>query len=303
MNDYDDASVPAPYIGIHFTNGTGGDFLQIELPYKIYLKSINITARTSASLIDRAPHTGFIFGSNDSGTTWSQVTSWSGLNWTVGESKPIQINSNTLYSTYRLVANKLSNSTGTANRFNIDRWQLFGTPGPTTLDKGSLSLTHSLDVPRVSRYDVDTETPRPEKLVVDFDTTNDNNTADISGKGRHGEVNGAYYSAADRAFIFDGSNDYIYLEQTDISGTSATQSWSLWFKSDDGMTNNEYHAIFEGGVRSTNQAFGAYLRQVGSNLRVFYHRKGNNLPDANDGHIVTPNRWYHIAGTTDMSGV
>jgi hypothetical protein len=61
-----------------------------------------------------------------------------------------------------------------------------GTPGPTTLDKGSLTLGRSLDVPRVSRYDVDTETPRPEKLVVDFDTTVNSSPTDISGKGNHG---------------------------------------------------------------------------------------------------------------------
>jgi hypothetical protein len=69
--------------------------------------------------------------------------------------------------------------------------QFFGTPGPTTLDKGSLSLTRSLDVPRVSRYDVDTETPRPEKLVVDFDTTvNESSPTDISGQGNHGTFYG-----------------------------------------------------------------------------------------------------------------
>ena len=155
-------AVPATYTGTHFTNGVGGDFIQIELPHKIYLKSINITSRTNGSNhFDRAPHTGFIFGSNNGGTTWSQVAAWTGLNWTLGESKPIQINSSVLYSTYRLVANELANTSGGSSRFNIDRWQLFGTPGPTTLDKGSLTLGRSLDVPRVSRYDVDTATPRP----------------------------------------------------------------------------------------------------------------------------------------------
>ena len=83
---------------------------------------------------------------------------------------------------------------------------LFGTPGPTTLDKGSLTLGRSLDVPRVSRYDVDTETPRPEKLVVDFDTTVNSSPTDISGKGNHGTFHGtASYSPADKAFKFDGA--------------------------------------------------------------------------------------------------
>ena len=71
---------------------------------------------------------------------------------------------------------------------SMNEWLLFGTPGPTTLDKGSLTLGRSLDVPRVSRYDVDTETPRPEKLVVDFDTTVNSSPTDISGKGNHGSL-------------------------------------------------------------------------------------------------------------------
>ena len=83
----------------------------------------------------------------------------------------------------------------------------FGTPGPTTLDKGSLTLGRSLDVPRVSRYDVDTETPRPEKLVVDFDTTVNSSPTDISGKGNHGTLVGATYSPADKAFNFDGTDN------------------------------------------------------------------------------------------------
>ncbi len=243
VNDaYNTSSVPALYTGTHFTNGIGGDFIQIELPHKIYLKSINITSRTSlSSYYDRGPHTGFIFGSNNGGTTWSQVASWVGLNWTLGESKPIQINSNALYSTYRLVANKLPNNTSAgASRFNIDRWRLFGTPGPTTLDKGSLTLGRSLDVPRISRYDVDTETPRPEKLVVDFDTTVNSSPTDISGKGNHGVFYGsASYSAADKAFDIAGTpagsaapSTSAYVQMGPISSFSGNQAHtiSLWFK-------------------------------------------------------------------------
>ena len=98
------------------------------------------------------------------------------------------------------------------DRLAIREMKYFGTPGPTTLDKGSLSLTRSLDVPRISRYDVDTETPRPEKLVVDFDTTVNSSPTDISGQGNHGTLVGATYSPADKAFSFDGSNDYIKVD-------------------------------------------------------------------------------------------
>ena len=107
---------------------------------------------------------------------------------------------------------------------------LFGTPGPTTLDKGSLTLGRSLDVPRVSRYDVDTETPRPEKLVVDFDTTVNSSPTDISGKGNHGTFStDATYSPADKAFMFNGTDDYIKLT---LGFLGSGASVSLWFWSD-----------------------------------------------------------------------
>ena len=291
-------SVPALYTGTHFTNGVGGDFVQIELPHKIYLKSINITSR--ASLPDRAPHTGFIFGSNNGGTTWSQVASWSGLTWTAGESKPIQINSSVLYSTYRLVANKLANTSGGASRFNIDRWQLFGTPGPTTLDKGSLSLTRSLDVPRVSRYDVDTETPRPEKLLVDFDTTVNTSPTDISGKGNHGTFyNGASYSAADKAFNLDGTNDYIRGSCPASLSGNVSYTIALWVKFDT-ITTNNYDGIVEIGDRATNATSGTFpsiFVYHGANLG-FYFSNGGAI--VNSGVLPVAGRWYHLVGVYDQ---
>ena len=290
---YGVGNAPALYTGTHFTNGVGGDFLQIELPHEIYLKSINIAARTSSSLIDRAPHTGSIFGSNDGGTTWSQVASWSGLIWTVGESKPIQINSSVLYSTYRLVANKLANTSGNASRFNIDRWQLFGTPGPTTLDKGSLTLGRSLDVPRISRYDVDTETPRPEKLVVDFDTTVNSSPTDISGQGNHGTLVGATYSPADKAFSFDGTDDYIKGNLNNTGDTDFTVS--LWLKKNTSGTVGMLWNI--GGSGGSGNPEDSVALEVGSNnnLNFFIFSGAEGL--ISNFAITYLNRWVHIVAT------
>mgnify|MGYP000070734861 CR=1 FL=1 len=294
VNKYDVTSVPAPYIGTHFTNGIGGDFIQIELPHKIYLKSINITTRTNLSIYyDRGPHTGSIFGSNDGGTTWSQVASWTGLNWTLGEHKPIQINSNTLYSTYRLVASELQNTVAAgASRLNIDRWRLFGTPGPTTLDKGSLTLGRSLDVPRISRYDVDTETPRPEKLVVDFDTTVNSSPTDISGRGNHGVFKGnAVYSAADKAFKFDGGGStYIYK-----SGASGFPSGNAIY-SIVGWVNIEPSISVTSSLLTFGSQWG--VSTIGTlSINTSYGFQGSIGGDAvksPDG-VLTPNTWHHLA--------
>jgi hypothetical protein len=119
---------------------------------------------------------------------------------------------------------------GAGESVNQSYLRFFGTPGPTTLDKGSLTLGRSLDVPRISRYDVDTETPRPEKLLVDFDTTVNDSPTDISGKGNHGVFyNGASYSAVDKAFTFDGTNDAILGIISNPAG-DWVHSISFWFK-------------------------------------------------------------------------
>ena len=169
------------------TNGIAGHWIQLKLPYEIKLKSYALTARTTG-LGYRMPQNGIIFGSND-GHIWTQIHDHVDTGDAyVSSIGPRYFNvDNTSKSTYRyfrMATTKLFSSSGVGDTPNIGELQFFGTPGPTTLDKGSLSLTlgRSLDVPRVSRYDVDTETPRPEKLVLDFDTTVNRWPVDISGK-------------------------------------------------------------------------------------------------------------------------
>jgi hypothetical protein len=191
------------------TNGVVGLWIELKMPYAINLKRYALTARADSALIGRRmPEEGVLFGSNDDGTTWTAIHNHkdTGGNYE-GDIGPRHFNvddtSKSTYSYFRFVTTKLfdrSGANGTSGETpNIGELQFFGTPGPTTLDKGSLTLGRSLDVPRVSRYDVDTETPRPEKLVVDFDTTVNSSVLQISrGRGNHGTFNGAMPSTPQR---------------------------------------------------------------------------------------------------------
>ena len=187
-------------------NGVAGEWLGIQFPYPIKVKQIAIQNR-SGGYNDRSPDSGILWGSND-GTEYEQVVSWSGLSFVANGSTPsyVTINATNTYRFFRLQGTKVVN-TNTSDFLAIGELKFFGTPGPTTLDKGSLSLTRSLDVPRVSRYDVDTETPRYEKLLIDLDTTVNSSPTDISGQGNHGTFYGeARYSPADKAFsLSDGT--------------------------------------------------------------------------------------------------
>jgi len=244
-------------------NTPGGAWLKIEMPYKIKLNSFSFVTGTRNYSIDTFPENFQIWASND-GTEWNHIYSVSGFgnppNETGGTAwGHTNVNSQTHYSMYAMVITKVYMVGGNARPFvSIPRWRLFGTPGPTTLDKGSLSLTRSLDVPRVSRYDVDTETPRPEKLVVDFDTTVNSSPTDISGQGNHGTFyNGAFYSPADKAFNFDGTNDYIRTSGLGFSGDQV-HSVSLWFWSDktqSSMGTNE-HGLYSTGSGTGTSVIG-----------------------------------------------
>jgi hypothetical protein len=155
---------------------------------------------------------------------------------------------------------------------------------------GPLTLGQSLDVPRISRYDVDTETPRPEKLVVDFDTTVNSSPTDISGKGNHGTLVGATYSPADKAFTFDGTDQYIKFD-TGLTG-NAIFSVSMWFIS----TGAGVDTLFQinGDYTGTSGEI-AWLYKSGNEL--FFDFINNNLKV--DYSVFNNNDWNHVVVTFD----
>jgi hypothetical protein len=251
------------------SNGSNysGEFLEIELPYPIKLKTNYFYPQQNTAYgTPRFFREALVLGSNN-GHTWDILQSISETSYSYTyvseEYLTVNTNSETYYKYFRVAVNKVIGGTN-GNRVNINEWRLFGTPGPTTLDKGSLSLTRSLDVPRVSRYDVDTETPRPEKLVLDFDTTVNSSPTDISGKGNHGKfVNGASYSPADKAFTFDGTTDTIEGEISGISG-DYVHSISFW-----GNFNATNQTVFEMGSRSDNDLIG--INYTTGSLKYYFY--------------------------------
>ena len=196
----------------------------------------------------------------------------------------------------------------------MGEWRLFGTPGPTTLDKGSLSLTRSLDVPRVSRYDVDTETPRPERLVVDLDTTTGalkqlyssesvRGARDISGKGNHGTFNGTNmnYSSTDKAFVFNGTDDYIDIVQltprdaiSTATGTGVgTGAWvhskSFWFKL---RSSTDAGILFLLGTNGSTRQIAVQVNGAGQ-FQYFIYGCNSRVQVNGADWYPDVDRWYH----------
>lgn len=266
-------------------NGVAGEWLGIQFPYPIKLKQIAIQNRAGGNN-NRSPDSGILWGSND-GTEYEQVVSWSGLSFVTNGSTPsyVTINATNTYRFFRLQGTKVVDA-NSSDFLAIGELKFFGTPGPTTLDKGSLTLGRSLDVPRISRYDVDTETPRPEKLVVDFDTTVNSSPTDISGQGNHGTFyNGAFYSPADKAFSFDGTDDYVSGTLNNPSG-NWTHSVSLWMYPTNFDATNEW--LYWIGTENT--ATGTGLQFTSTQIKSTVRNGSSHAVD----HGLSGPAWVHV---------
>jgi hypothetical protein len=265
-----------------------GEYLVLKLPYKIKLDSFSIARQNGGWWV---PQEIIYYAKCEEEDLWEQIHSHgsimgsyaNGAASSDGTNNPIhrEVKSTKFYRYFALVITKSNGGAGTS----LNEWRLFGTPGPTTLDKGSLSLGRSLDVPRISRYDVDTETPRYEKLLIDLDTTvgdTGRGAIDISGQGNHGTFNGgAYYSAADKAFNFDGTDDYIEAV-TNLGSGNQTLCFSMWLKPEtDGRwfidlgkntaTGGSFFAIRYSTYYQFNVKNGNYLQITAGSLNTWEH--------------------------------
>jgi hypothetical protein len=282
-----------------------GEYVVLKMPYPIKLNKARVYALSGSPNSNnnrQGPERGQIWGSND-GVTWEHVTNYDFGDYQQEQWNEINnINSMKYYSQYGFIVTKKLNNTYTASGAGqgdyvaITEIQYFGTPGPTTLDKGSLTLGRSLDVPRVSRYDVDTETPRPEKLVVDFDTTVNSSPTDISGKGNHGAFYGTNmnYSSADEAFVFNGTNDYIKA-QTGFSGNQS-HTVSLWFNPDV-VDANQNMLCFISSNGGTN--LGRSIVYFNSGAGTVFDFRSKSIKSTT---LPVAGQWMHLLCTYDSNG-
>src|SRR6056300_147280 len=262
-----------------------GEWIQIELPHKTFISRSTWLPNT----ITRGPKTGSIIGSND-GSTWYTITSFSSKTYASSvETELLNATASTAYKYFRIVGTTIDSGA----RLEGKSWRLFGTPAPSSLEDGHLTLGKALTLPRVSGHPAGAETPRAESLVVHYDTTVDSvvsgsTVVDISGNGLNGTLIGdAAYSSTDRALTFDGTGDYI--QKSSPSGLptgDAIYSISAWVN------------IYTYSVSSTVLAFGSawaclsmgdmYIKDNGK----LSHSIGCNQVYTTN-QTITSNTWHH----------
>jgi hypothetical protein len=289
--------------------GVNGSWLKLKLPYAINLKRFKIHGRYGSieRFVDAT-----IYASIDD-NNWDQLRSIqmpTSYDYETGVNFDAPNTSN-YYDHFLIHITRLQTGTAQVAYANIGEWRLFGTPGPTTLDKGSLTLGRSLDVPRISRYDVDTETPRPERLLVDFDTNVGPVACDISGnKNARGLNDGrfegsVYYDAGRKAFTGftdDSAGHHIIVPRVRrfSTNTDTDLSVSVWVKVEQ-ATSSSWRAIWEMGVRGTGEHVSMYIPSTAAPSDQGPSQFNWNMwgTHCTTGETVEANRWYHIVGTYD----
>jgi hypothetical protein len=292
----------------HHNGGVLGAWLEIELPYKIKLQSHKIhTGYAGPSTTDdkktkgRYPKTFNIYGYTDN--YWeliSEYTSVEPIN--VDEEQTFISSKNEFYNKFVIIVK--STYAGSGGSFNISTavtsigmWRLFGTreQGQSVLHDGQLTLTKSLNVPRIGpALDAD-DTPRRDRLVVEYNTstnpTFEGAVRDTSGRGLDGVfVGGASYDATEKALKFTASsNQYVNTNIPLPADGNFIHSMSMWFNPTS-LTASPGDAIVFIGDNTDNNKIEIFMETD----RINYLFGGNNYEATLS---LTNGRWYHLAVT------
>jgi hypothetical protein len=282
------------YTGPESNGGKRGDFLGLKFPYKVKITHFFVMSFVT-STSSRGPKEGYLLGRINGGD-WQQVHFFQNKIFKALEYTKFEFENDTFYDEYILVVTKTTGATV----WNASELRYFGTreQGQSVLHDGTLTLTKSLNVPRIGPpIDAD-DTPRRDRLVVEYNTstnpTFEGAVRDTSGRGLDAILRDATYNATEKSFRIGSSQD-IFLAQgiPGKSGDITNVSYSIWFKAD--SVSSDAQVIMS--------QISAYAANVGLNLILNY----NDLQIGIGGlyssstavagvavDAISPGQWYHI---------
>jgi hypothetical protein len=300
-NLYDNTVSPATTTSANATfDGIGvrGEWILLEMPYNICLKKYEFIGFTG-----QTPHTGQIWGSDDSGTTWHHVDTFQNAVGSPPSTYPNLTNTfhvlgNTkYYSKYVFIVEKLTSADDAASMSSL---KYFGTreQRQSVLHDGQLTLTKNLDVPRIGPpLDAD-DTPRRDRLVVEYNTstnpTFEGAVRDTSGRGFDGMfISDTHYDATEKSIKFNGSSDGVELYIKNPAG-SWIHTFSFWVKPTETSTGE---TILQLGNHSASDNSSLRIEN-GTTLRWFFHT--NDITYTNP---LIVGSWYHVVAAYDGGSV
>tara|TARA_B100000085_G_scaffold168797_1_gene153654 strand:- start:1399 stop:4512 length:3114 start_codon:yes stop_codon:yes gene_type:complete len=289
--------------------GILGEWLEIEMPSKIKLNHFTLSLSYDGmwghgTNTSRFPKVFNLYKSND-GVTWTTATEittpTAPTEGAYGTTYTYNINESEYYNRYLIQVKQThshtSGYTGNSSHAAIGEWRLFGTreQGASTLHNGELSLTRNLTVPRIGpALDAD-DTPRRDRLVVEYNTTTNPTengvVKDTSGRGFDGRIVGAYYDASEKALAFDGTDDYVMADTIGNAPGPYVHSISVWFRVNALTTNVNVCQIGKGTDRIGKRIRIELLQTTGI---ISIGINGTNTRfDAG----ITTGKWYHCVYT------
>jgi hypothetical protein len=312
-----------------------GEWLKIELPHKIKLNSYALKPWGQSNRFGVAdyPKTFYIYGSND-GSSWELIDSRVnttktpqilGASVASNETINYSVSQSGLgyYDTYAIVVTKINSeavyavdNTVAALYVGLGEWRLFGTRerGQSTLHDGSLTLTKNLTVPRIGPpLDAD-DTPRRDRLVVEYNTstnpTENGVVRDTSGRGNDGVFVGtATYDVTEKAFTFPGSGMNTIQKHNLGPNLKGNQplTVSLWFKTNEDRDQTLFNVLPGDSIETTRKTFGVRTEGDSTNYNLrFYYWNSDYVYNISELH-GPQGKWFHlvamnVGGTKTANG-
>jgi hypothetical protein len=278
--------------------GFVGEWVQIEIPYGIVCKRFEIYPRTYDYPNPQLPKDFVILGSNDGVNYDSLKSVTNNTNTAKRRWMSFPITTNKSYKYFAIVISKSTSTSVTA----FAELRYFGTreQGQSVLHDGQLTLTKSLNVPRIGpALDAD-DTPRRDRLVVEYNTstnpTFEGAVRDTSGRGNDGVFyNGATYNATEKSLDVLGATGIIR-KNINLPGGNIPLSVSAWFRVV-GATTLTNDTIICLGTNSTATGGGSFILRVNTDRLNINFEQSSNYTEFTK--TIYNDTWYHVVATYD----
>jgi hypothetical protein len=253
--------------------------------------------------------TGFIIAAaNKFDGVWTKLTEQSNLVWQIGgdgESKTFHFENDTYYKYYAIIITRAPAQYGYPTLSNME-FSGIVQQGQSVLHDGQLTLTKSLTVPRIGpALDAD-DTPRRDRLVVEYNTstnpTFEGAVRDTSGRGLDAILRDATYDATDKSIRVGTSQD-IFLAQgiPGKSGDVTNVSYSIWFNADNVTDANQ---IIMSQISAYAVGVGLTLALNTNELQLgfgYAYSSGQQIGGA-VLNAISAGQWYHVVAIKKGSG-
>jgi hypothetical protein len=304
-----DTAIPSPATGMLIYNTNSGAVQQYNGVWSTIAPAPNITA-VSGFLNDDSDSTITVFGTNFTASSAVKMFSASSGGSQIGSNATTTFNSNAkLTAVFGAGSIGASGSTAYIEVDNVGATSRFATAitvnaDPTVVHAGATG-TSANTTTHLGTYGGSTAggpTDSNTKLLLNFDRGGGTDIEDSSNTGGDGHkitasghvtIKASPFGDGKSAMKFDGSNDYVKVDKTDIvtnGGLWTLDFWVYYISGDNGV----------GCMRSVSNAGGW---SIYGNMNFDYFRQGGSWGAGPDMGGFTTNQWVHYAVVQNSAGV